>query len=50
VYLKDWIDAENRMQYKIEAATSGAKTQESVTGTEADNDLDDKGDLQDNDL
>jgi hypothetical protein len=48
--LKDWIDAENRMQYKIEATTSGAKTQENGTDTEADNDSDDEGDLQVNDL
>jgi hAT family C-terminal dimerisation region len=27
VCLKDWIDAENRMQYKIEAATFSAETQ-----------------------
>jgi hypothetical protein len=48
--LKDWIDTENRMQYKIEATTSGAKTQENGTDTEADNDSDDEGDLQVNDL
>ena len=48
VCLKDWIDAENRMQYKIEAATSGTETQDTNTGTEADSD--DDGDLQDNDL
>jgi hypothetical protein len=36
----------NRKQYKIEAATSGAETQENSTGMEADNDSDDEGDLQ----
>jgi hypothetical protein len=45
VCLKDWIDVENRMQYKIEAATSSVETQESGIGTEMDNDSDDENDL-----
>lgn len=45
VCLKDWIDAENRMQYKeLEASTSGVDTQESGAGTEADNESDDECD------
>jgi hypothetical protein len=50
VCLKDWIDVENRMQYKIEAATSSVETQESGIGTEMDNDSDDENELEDNDL
>ena len=43
VCLKDWIDAEDRLQYKeVEATTSGFETQS--TETEANNESDDECD------
>ena len=51
VCLKDWIDAETRMQHEsIEATTSGIETQESGTGTEAEEDLNGACDPQESNL
>jgi hypothetical protein len=49
---KDWIDAENHMQYDttFEAPTSAIETQESGTDIPLKDDSDYACDIQDNDL
>ena len=51
VCLKDWFDAETRMQHeRMEDDTSGVDTQESATGAEMDDDSDGACDPQESEL
>ena len=51
VCLKDWIDAETRMQHeRMEDSTSGVDTQESATVAEAEEDSDGACDPQESEL